>query len=103
MDVKQPCLVATFLLPALLTAAPTAEINKRAENLRASLVEQRRDFHMHPELGYHEVRTSKIVLERLQKMGFTEIRTNVAVHGIVARLKGGKPGPVVAYRGDMDA
>lgn len=64
---------------------------------------QRRDFHMHPELGYHEVRTSGIVLERLKALGLTDIRTNVAVHGIVALLKGGKPGPVVAYRAEMDA
>jgi amidohydrolase len=105
MPVKQPFLVvvSALFLPVLVQSSPTAEINQRAENLRASMVAQRRDFHMHPELGYHEIRTSKIVFERLQKMGFTDIRTNVAGTGLVALLKGGKPGPVVAYRGEMDA
>jgi amidohydrolase len=103
--VKQPFLVAicSVLLPAFLSAAPTKEINRRADNLRASMSAQRRDFHMHPELGYHEVRTSKIVYDRLRHMGITDIRTNIAGTGIVALLNGGKPGPVVAYRGEMDA
>jgi amidohydrolase len=96
-------LCVAFLQAFHLSAAPTDEINKAAESLRASLSAQRRDFHMHPELGYHEVRTSGIILARLQQLGLTDIRTNVAVHGIVALLKGGKPGPVVAYRGEMDA
>jgi len=101
---------APLTIAALLTATafsasstPTAEINRAADSIRPFLVTQRRDFHMHPELGYHEVRTSGIVLERLKAMGFTDIRTNVAVHGIVAVLNGGKPGPIVAYRGEMDA
>ncbi|MGZ4987491.1 MAG: M20 metallopeptidase family protein [Limisphaerales bacterium] len=100
----RPVLLLALVATALnCYAAPTAEINRAAESLRVSMSAQRRDFHMHPELGYHEVRTSGIVLERLKAMGFTDIRTNVAVHGIVALLKGGKPGPVVAYRGEMDA
>jgi amidohydrolase len=102
---KQPFSVFAILIVSALvsTASPTAEINRTAESLRASLIAQRRDFHMHPELGYQEVRTSKIVLERLRHMGLTDIRTNIAVHGLVALLKGGKPGPIVAYRGEMDA
>lgn len=58
---------------------------------------------MHPELSNREERTSRVVAEKLRELGFDEIKTNVAKHGIVALLKGKKPGPVVALRGDMDA
>jgi amidohydrolase len=49
------------------------------------------------------VRTSKVIAERLKALGFDDIRTGVSNTGIVALLKGGKPGPVVAIRADMDA
>jgi amidohydrolase len=74
-----------------------------AEALRPMLIEWRRDFHMHPELSNREERTARVIAERLQSMGFDEVKTGVAQHGIVALLKGGKPGPVVAVRADMDA
>lgn len=79
------------------------KISRAAEVLRSKLVEQRRDFHMHPELSNREVRTSRVIAERLRELGLDEIRTNVAHHGIVALLKGKKPGPVVAVRADFDA
>lgn len=79
------------------------QIAKAAEALRAKLVEQRRDFHMHPELSNREVRTSRIVAERLRALGLDEVKTGVGKHGVVALLRGGKPGPVVAVRADMDA
>jgi amidohydrolase len=82
---------------------PEAAIAAAAEGLRAKLVEQRRDFHMHPELSNREERTSRVVAERLRKIGFTDIKTGIAQYGIVATLKGGKPGPVIAVRADMDA
>jgi amidohydrolase len=80
-----------------------ARIAAAVEKLRPALVETRRDFHMHPELSDHEERTARIVTERLRALGFDEVRTNVAKHGVVALLKGAKPGPVVAWRADMDA
>lgn len=67
------------------------------------LVEIRRDIHMHPELSNEEVRTSKLVVDRLKELGFTDIKTGVAKHGIVAMLKGTQDGPCVAVRADMDA
>ncbi|MCK5618014.1 MAG: amidohydrolase [Candidatus Krumholzibacteria bacterium] len=67
-----------------------------------SLIEFRRDIHRHPELSGQEVRTAKVVAERMRTAGL-EVRTDVGGHGVVAVLKGGKPGPVVAYRADMDA
>jgi amidohydrolase len=62
----------------------------------------RRDFHQNPELSNREFRTSKIVAEQLRKMGL-EVRTGIAHTGVVGVLKGGKPGPTVALRADMDA
>src|SRR5918911_1595915 len=74
-----------------------------AEGLRAQLIAQRRDFHMHPELSNHEERTSRIVAERLRALGLEDVRTGVGKYGVPALLKGAKPGPVVAVRADMDA
>lgn len=67
----------------------------------AQIVEWRRDFHQHPELSNREVETSKKVAAALRKMGYT-VRTGIAHHGVVATLKGGKPGPKLAIRADMD-
>jgi len=81
----------------------TDEISRAAESLRPQLVEWRRDFHMHPELSNREERTARVIAERLRAMGFDDVETGVARHGVVALLKGAKPGPVVAVRADMDA
>ncbi|OGO41228.1 MAG: hypothetical protein A2W36_06240 [Chloroflexi bacterium RBG_16_58_14] len=62
----------------------------------------RRDFHMHPELGYQEVRTAAIVARELSELGL-EVTTGIARTGVVAMLEGGAPGPVVLLRFDMDA
>ena len=79
------------------------KIAQAAEAIRGKLVAQRRDFHMHPELSNREERTAGVVAERLRELGLTDIKTGVGRHGVVALLKGGKPGPVVAVRADMDA
>jgi amidohydrolase len=74
-----------------------------AEALRGRLVETRRDIHMHPELSNREERTARVVAERLRALGLTDVKTGVGKHGVTALLVGGKPGPVVAVRADMDA
>jgi amidohydrolase len=58
---------------------------------------------MHPELSNQEERTGRVVAERLRALGLEEIKTGWAGHGVTALLRGGKPGPVVAWRADMDA
>lgn len=58
---------------------------------------------MHPELSNREERTSRVVAERLRALGLTGIKTGVGKYGVTALLVGGKPGPVVAVRADMDA
>ncbi|MGE5645651.1 MAG: M20 metallopeptidase family protein [Acidobacteriota bacterium] len=89
----------------LLAQAQTREerIAKLVDSMNAGLVAQRRDFHVHPELSNREVRTSGVIAAKLKALGFDDIRTGVSEHGIVAVLKGAKPGPVVALRADMDA
>jgi amidohydrolase len=62
----------------------------------------RRDFHMHPELGFHEVRTAGIVAKELTGLGL-EVTTGVGGTGVVALIEGTKPGPVILIRADMDA
>jgi amidohydrolase len=62
----------------------------------------RRDFHAHPELGFHEVRTAGIVAKELTDLGL-EVHTGIGITGVVALLVGAKPGPVVLVRADMDA
>jgi amidohydrolase len=62
----------------------------------------RRDLHMHPEIGYREVRTAGIVAKELRELGM-EVTTGVAKTGVIGLLEGGKPGPVVLARFDMDA
>ncbi|MDQ7793101.1 MAG: amidohydrolase [bacterium] len=63
----------------------------------------RRDFHAHPELSLEEERTAGVVAERLTRLGLDEVRCGVGGHGVVGVLQGGGPGPVVAWRADMDA
>ena len=62
----------------------------------------RRDFHQHPEIGFHEVRTAGIVAKELNELGL-EVSTGIAETGVVAMLEGKGPGPVVLLRFDMDA
>jgi amidohydrolase len=88
---------------ALVDSPRAQKIAQAAESLRAQLVAQRRDFHMHPELSNREERTSRVVAERLRAIGLEDIKTGVGRYGVTALLKGTKPGPVVAVRADMDA
>jgi amidohydrolase len=66
------------------------------------VVEWRRDFHQHPELGNREFRSAAIIAEHLEGLGL-EVQTGVAHTGVVGILRGGRPGAVVALRADMDA
>ena len=76
-------------------------INGAADALESKVIAWRRDLHEHPELGNQEFRTAKIVADHLRKLGY-EVQEKVALTGVVGVLKGGKAGPVVALRADMD-
>ena len=84
------------------SAAPDARIREAADALAQHLVEVRRDIHMHPELGNRETRTGALVADRLRALGL-EVRYPVARTGVVAVLRGGRPGRVAAVRADIDA
>jgi amidohydrolase len=98
----------TLLIGVIMTttvaAAPSLDnrIDESAAKVESKVIDCRRDIHEHPELGNREVRTSKIVADRLRELGI-EARTGVAHTGVVGVLHGGKPGRVVALRADMDA
>ncbi len=83
-------------------AAQAPDLEAQARSLEAKVQAWRRDFHEHPELGNREFRTAGIVAEHLKALGL-EVKTGVAHTGVVALLKGGKPGPRIALRADMDA
>ncbi|MNQ15450.1 putative hydrolase YxeP [compost metagenome] len=89
------------LMPAP-NAALSEQIEQRARAIEDKLIAWRRDIHQHPELGNQETRTAKLVADHLRALGM-DVKTGVAGTGVVAVLKGGKPGPVVALRADMDA
>src|ERR1700744_4669329 len=94
--------LCVFSVPALAQVSSLKAIaNKKADSLQTQIVTWRRDFHEHPELGNHEFRTSGIIAKYLQSLGM-EVKTGIATTGVVGILKGGKPGPVVALRADMD-
>ena len=74
----------------------------RAEAMSAELSRLRREIHMHPELGFQEVRTAALVADTLKEIGGIGIRTQVGVTGVVGDLGSGD-GPTIAIRADMDA
>lgn len=106
--------VATGLLLALpvfaseaqqapFDAALQAEIDRRTTAITDKVTAWRHDIHQNPELGYQEKRTSALVAAHLRSLGM-EVQENVGgIPGVVGILKGGKPGPTVALRADMDA
>jgi len=87
--------------------SPGQELLGRVEQLTQevapSVVQWRRDFHAHPELGNREERTAAKVAEQLRAMGVDDLKTGVAHHGVVALIRGRREGPTVALRADMDA
>jgi amidohydrolase len=84
------------------TESATDSIAASAERLTAELVAFRRDLHQYPELSGKEERTAERIAGKLVALGL-EVRTGVGGHGVVGVLRGSRPGPVVAYRADMDA
>lgn len=94
-----------FVVAAAQAAGPTGLTDRVEAALLAegpSIIAWRRDIHQNPELSNREFRTSKLVAEHLRKLGL-DVETGIAHTGVVALLKGGKPGPTIALRADMDA
>ncbi len=109
-----PALLSSALLatPLFMTshgahaqAAPAGErpeVAAAAKSVQQKVVTWRRDFHQHPELSNREERTAAKVAEHLRALGLKP-KVGIAHHGVVAIIQGGKPGPKVALRADMDA
>ena len=104
MEMLRKCGLAVFvvLLSGAGHAALEQQVRASAKSLDDQVVAWRRDFHAHPELSNREFRTAKLIAQHLTRLGL-EVQTGVAHTGVVALLKGGLPGPVVALRADMDA
>jgi amidohydrolase len=94
---------ALALMPfaAAHPAISDQRLDESARDLQARLVDWRRDLHRNPELGNREVRTAKKVEDHLRRLGL-EVKTGIAHTGVVGFLRGGKPGPTLALRADMD-
>ena len=99
-------IITGILLTILFQSTSQADINKSiatgADNLEQKVIDWRRHLHQNPELSNREFETSKYIERHLKSLGL-EVKTGVAHTGLVAVLEGGKPGPVVALRADMDA
>jgi amidohydrolase len=96
------CAQYSFLAHAQPAGDLRAQVDPLADRVESKVIAWRRDIHANPELGNREFRTSKLVADHLKSLGL-EVKTGVAHTGVVALLRGGKPGPVVALRADMDA
>ena len=78
------------------------QIQQAVRKHRDHIINLRHHIHQYPELSNREFKTAQLVAEHLRALDF-EVRTGIAHTGVVGILKGGKPGPVVAVRADMDA
>jgi len=91
---------------AITWGAQRPDVQKRvaafADATSPQWIAIRRDLHMNPELSGQESRTAGIVADWMRSLKF-QVRTGVGGHGVVGILTGGRPGPLVAYRADMDA
>ncbi|HET8772209.1 MAG TPA: amidohydrolase [Thermoanaerobaculia bacterium] len=90
------------MLALIIAATLQQQIDTAAARVEPGVIATRRDLHEHPELGNREVRTAKVVADRLRALNI-EVTENVAHTGVIGILKGGRPGKVVALRADMDA
>jgi amidohydrolase len=79
-----------------------AKVDNQAKEIELKIIEWRRYFHEHPELSNREFKTGERIANQLKELGL-EVQYPVAKTGVVALLKGAKPGPVVALRSDIDA
>jgi amidohydrolase len=95
-------LLAIFALINTVSAIDMSrEIEAATDKIMPQVVQWRRYFHEHPELGNREFNTAKLVADELRKLGI-EVRTGIAKTGVVGVLKGTQPGPVIGLRADMD-
>jgi amidohydrolase len=98
-------LLAALAVPPGVWSADSgldARVDQEAGKVSAQCVEVRHKLHLNPELSNREAQTSEMVAAHLRSLGL-EPRTKIGKYGVVALLQGGKPGPLIAVRADMDA
>jgi len=95
-------LVITFSFTSTTAGDPSDEIVAATDRVMPKVIEWRRHLHKYPELSNREFKTAKYIEEHLRRLGL-EVRTGVAKTGVVGILRGGKPGPTIGLRADMDA
>lgn len=99
-------LLQIFISGSLMAQTDIIKLKEKAalaaDKIETKCIEWRRDFHQHPELGNRETRTAGIIAAHLKKLGI-ETKEGVGKTGVVGILKGGKPGPCIALRADIDA
>src|SRR5260370_33623972 len=96
-----------LLIPIVMTALVSAQdplprIDQETTKVAPAVTEIRHQIQQKPELSNREEKTAALIADYLRKLGL-EAQTGVAHHGVVAVLKGGLPGPVIAVRADIDA
>ncbi|MGI2223995.1 amidohydrolase [Shewanella frigidimarina] len=98
-------LLSSIFAASVYSTTTVASVPNAAEltaQVESKVIAWRRDLHQHPELSNREFRTSKVIEQHLKSLGL-EVQTGIAHTGVVAILKGGKPGPLIGLRADMDA
>jgi amidohydrolase len=104
---RTPVLILAMLLAGRTLRAQgvdalQAQIDRATLSVAPKVTAWRHDIHSHPELSFQETRTAKLVADHLRSLGL-EVQAGVGGNGVIGILRGGKPGPVVALRADMDA
>jgi len=95
-------LAILFFMTFMTFNAQSQEVDDLISNIESKVIEWRRDFHENPELSNREFKTAEKIANYLKSLGL-EVQTDVAHTGVVGILRGGKSGPVVALRADIDA
>jgi amidohydrolase len=100
---KRLLLSTTAVAFSIIASAQLKQkIDAAINRIEPQCIAWRQEIHKHPELGNREVNTAKMVAAHLRKLGL-DVKEGVAKTGVVALLQGGKPGPCIALRADMDA
>lgn len=91
-----------LLWSASLAQQAHVALESSIAGVESKVIEWRRDIHQNPELSNREFRTAALVADHLRRLGMDDVQTGIAHTGVVGTLRGGKPGPVIALRADMD-
>ncbi|HVG41289.1 MAG TPA: hypothetical protein VM888_06735, partial [Chitinophagaceae bacterium] len=91
-----------FLYTATAQSARDKQVIEAVDKIESKCIAWRRDIHQNPELSNREKRTAALIAEQLRSFGI-EVKEGVAKTGVIGILKGGKPGPVIGLRADIDA